>query len=109
MEINIKNESQQLINNFNEMTGDDKTKAMVVMSTGVKEHDPKLILACAGTASMLLNIQAAAMVETFTHLVRNSTIKQPHISVVELLSNLNNDLMEAATIAKTSLQSDSKQ
>lgn len=109
MEINIKNESQQLINNFNEVTGDDKTKAMVVMSTGVKEHDPKLILACAGTASMLLNIQAAAMVETFTHLVKSGRIKHPHISVVELMSNLNSDLMEAATIAKTSLQSDSKQ
>lgn len=109
MEINIKNETQQLINNFNEVTGDDKTKAMVVMSTGTEEHDPKLILACAGTASMLLNIQAAAMVETFTHLVISGTIKQPHISVVELLSNLNSDLMEAATIAKTSLQSDSKQ
>ena len=108
MGINIKNESQQLIGNFNKVTGDDKTKAMVVMSTGIKESDPKLILACAGTASMLLNIQAAAITETFTHLVRNGTIKEPHIAVVELLSNLNSDLMKVATVAKTSLQSHSK-
>ncbi len=90
MEINIKNESQQLINNFNEVTVDDKTKAMVVISTDIESN--KLLLACAGTGSKLLNIQLTSLVKTFSHLIENGTIKNPQIEIVKLLAGLNESL-----------------
>ena len=97
MEINIKNESQQLISNFREVTGEDKTTAMVIMSTGAEEGDEGLLLACSGVGSVLLDIQAAAIVKTFQHLVQNGSFKEPQISAVELLSNLNNHLLKVAS------------
>ena len=106
MEINIKNESQQLINNFNEATVDDKTKAMVVISTDIESN--KLLLACAGTGSKILDVQASALVQSFGYLVRNGTVKQPYLSVVELLAALNKDLMDAAKEAPITPHSDSK-
>lgn len=101
MEINIKNESQKLISNFRELTGEDKTTAMVIMSTGTEEGDEGLFLACSGVGSMLLDIQAAAMVKTFEHLVQNGSFKEPQISAVEFLSNINNGLLKVATAGAT--------
>ncbi|WP_201595400.1 hypothetical protein [Psychrobacter vallis] len=106
MGINIKNESQQLINNFNEVTSDDKNKAMVVISTDVDSG--QLLLACAGTGSMILDVQASALVQSFSYLVRNGTLKQPYLAVVELLAELNKNLMDAAKEAPINPHSDSK-
>lgn len=93
MGINIKNESQQLINNFNEVNGDDKTKAMVVMSTNLEaEHEGDLLLSCSGTGSKLLNIQLTSLVKTFSHLIENGSIKNPQIEIVKLLASLNESL-----------------
>lgn len=101
MEINIKNESQQLINNFREVTGEDKTTAMVIMSTGAEEGNEGLLLACSGVGAVLLDIQAAALIKTFEHLVQNGSFKEPQISAVKLLSSLNNNLLQVASAGVT--------
>lgn len=101
MEINIKNESQQLINNFRELTGEDKTTAIAVMSTGTEEEGEGLFLACSGVGSMLLEMQAAAIVITFEHLVQNGSFKEPQISAVEFLSNINKSLLRVASTGAT--------
>lgn len=98
MGINIKNESQQLINNFNEVTGDDKGKAMVVMSTSTNQDDDnRLLLACTGTGSMILNIQATSIVESFKHMMQNGTIKNPTEAAGELVSTLSKEIFLAAS------------
>lgn len=87
MDKNIEKESQSLIDNFNEVTGDDRAQAMVVISTLTDDSD-RLSILCAGTASMMMSIQASALAQNFDYLVKDGSIEKPMLLMMELITNL---------------------
>ena len=91
MDKNIEKESQSLIDNFNEVTGNDRAQAMVIISTLTDDSDRVSILS-AGTASMMMNIQASALAQSFDYLVREGAIEKPMLLMMELVTNLTREM-----------------
>lgn len=87
MDKNIAKESQGLIDDFNEVTGDDKAQAMVIVSTLTDDSD-RLSILCAGTASMMMSIQASALAQNFDYLVKDGSIEKPMLLMMELITDL---------------------
>lgn len=99
MNKNIEKESQSLIDNFNEVTGDDKAQAMVVISTLTDDSD-RLSILCAGTASMMMSIQAAALAQNFNYLVKNGAIEKPMLLMMDIITDLTRQMDESIQQAR---------
>lgn len=91
MDKNIAKESQSLIDNFNEVTGDDRAQAMVVISTLTDDSD-RLSILCAGTASMMMSIQASALAQNFDYLIKDGSIENPHLFMIEIITDLTREM-----------------
>ena len=94
MSKNIEKETEELIHSFNEVTGDDENQAMVVISTNVKQEE-RLLIHCAGTASMMMSIQATAIAQNFDYLLNQGAIEKPALLMMHLITDLTRHMDES--------------
>lgn len=96
----IATKSEELINTFNDITGDDKAQAMVVIST-LENDSNALSVLCAGTASMMMSIQATALAQNFDHLVKEGSIEKPMLLMMNLITDLTRLMDQSITQARS--------
>lgn len=94
MNKNIEKESQDLINSFNEVTGDDVNHAMVVISTDVNQKGTVLVH-CAGTASAMMGVQVTAIAQNFDYLLKQGAIEKPNLLMIEVITELTRHMDES--------------
>ena len=83
MNKNIEKESQDLINSFNEVTGDDVNQKGTVL------------VHCAGTASAMMGMQATAIAQNFDYLLKQGAIEKPNLLMIKIITELTRHMDES--------------